>query len=673
MKKHFGTTRPRLLRSLVSVVAVVLVAFGLPLVTMSAASAHTPDLTKSCAGITVSGSYYESRDTNTLGIRIDGGAWTTKTFAVTDSLTVAVPQDGLVHTYAAYVHTTNPNTSYSHDYSGTVGPCGNKHVTAVLWDKTDPTCAADGALVPKTEPTGITVSRTPSSGTGPGHYTITFTAQSGYAIDGPTSQTIDVLPKLTGDQCATVVQPVTPTFTNPACTGPGTGTPGSITLPADGGGITYTKAGTLVTATADGTHKFVALPTGWTLVDAHHATYTVTYTEPSGYPACLVQLPTPVPPVASAPTCDTDGDLVVGTTPHVVTRLDDTVVTADTHAGPGTHELSYTAAAGYTFATGTTKTVSVEVLGKTLDCPATPVSPTVTQSVCTGPGTHTDPVVAFGDVEGDHITYAYDAGTHLVTATPDAGFTLVDLPAGWVSHENGTATYLVTLDDPGPCLVPVDVPTPPAATAPTCSTDGALTVSPTEHVVTTVDDAVVEGETSFGPGEHTIAYAPAEGYTFTGEPVTSVVVHVLPATLDCPASVVSPTVTQSVCTGPGTHSNPVVTLGDVEGDHVSYVYDASSRTVTAKPDTGFALANLPAGWVLQESGWATYVVTLTDPGPCLVVVSPPTTSPTVQVNAPTHHPAMLPNTGGPNAWLALGGLALLLGGGALLVRERRLR
>ena len=65
---------------------------------------------------------------------------------------------------------------------------------------------------------------------------------------------------------------------------------------------------------------------------------------------------------------------------------------------------------------------------------------------------------------------------------------------------------------------------------------------------------------------------------------------------------------------------------------------------------------------------------LTDPGPCLVtVVSPPSTGPTVQVKAPTHHPAMLPNTGGPNAWLALGGLALLLGGGALLVRERRVR
>jgi len=106
------------------------------------------------------------------------------------------------------VTTTNPNTAYSHDYSGTVGPCGNKHVTAVLWSKTDPTCAADGAVVPQTEPTGITVNRNPASGTGPGHYVLTFIAQSGYTIDGPTSQTLDVLPKLSGDVCATEVQPV---------------------------------------------------------------------------------------------------------------------------------------------------------------------------------------------------------------------------------------------------------------------------------------------------------------------------------------------------------------------------------------------------------------------------------------------------------------------------------
>jgi LPXTG-motif cell wall-anchored protein len=676
MNKHFGTRRPRLLRSLLSVMAVALVAFGLPLVTMSAASAHTPSIAANCTdGITVSGTAYESKDTNTLGIQIDGGAWVTKTFTNAGSLNVPVPQnDALTHSYKAYVHTTNSNPGYSHDYQGQVGPCGKKHVTAVLWEKTPPTCSANGALVPKTEPEGINVTRNPSSGTGPATYHIQFTAKPYYTIDGQTSQTIVVEPKLTGDQCATEVQPVNPTISNPTCTGPGTNTAGSFTLPANGNGITYSKSGNVVTATADATHKFGSLPAGWTPVDAHHATYTVSYTNPAGYPACLEQLPTPVPPVASAPTCNTDGDLVVGTTSHVVTKVDNAIVNGPTHFGPGTHALTYTAAAGYTFASGTTKAFSVVVLPMTLDCPVTPVAPTVTQSVCTGPGTHSTPVVTPGTTPG--ISYVYDAGTHVVTATPQTGFALANLPAGWVSHDNGTATYLVTLTDPGPCLVDVQVPTPPVATEATCDTDGTLTVTPTEHVITIVDDTVLEAETVFGAGDHTIEYAPAEGYTFPGEVQTSFPIVVPSKTNDCPAAVVSPTVTQSVCTGPGTHSNPVVTPGDVEGDHVSYVYDATTHVVTATPDKGFALANLPTGWTMQENRTATYTVTLTDPGACLVtVVSPPTvTSPTVQVQAPkAHHPALLPNTGGPNQWLALGGLVLLLGGGALVSRERRLR
>lgn len=662
--------RLKLLRSML---VIGLVAFGVPLVTMSAASAHTPNLTKSCAGITVSGTSYESVNTNTLGIRIDGGAWTTKTFAVSDSLTVSVPQDGLVHSYNAYVHTTNANTAYSRDYSGTVGPCGNLHVTAVLWDKTDPTCAADGALVVQSEPAGITVGVSPAA-TGPGHYTITFTPQAGYAIDGATSQTIDVLPQLTGDQCASIVQPVEPMITDPSCTGPGTGTAGSITLPADGGGISYTKIGDVVTATADATHKFVTVPSGWVLVDSHHATYTASFSSPEGYPECVVQVLTPVPPTASAPTCDTDGDLVVGTTANVVTRVDGSIVTEETHYGPGTHELGYTAASGYVFEGGTTSSSLVEVKGMTLDCPATPASPSVTQSVCNGPGTHTEPVVQPGETADDHITYVYDAVNHVVTATPDAGFALVGLPSGWVLGD-GSATYVVELIDPGPCLVEVAVPVAPVPTGPTCSVDGALTVSPTEHVVTTVDNTLVSEETAFGPGEHTLAYAPVPGYAFDGEVVTSTAVTVLPSTKDCPAEVVPPTVTRSVCTGPGTKSDPVVTPGDFEGDHVSYAYDSTLHLVTATPDEGFLLANLDAAWVALENGSATYAVSLTDPGSCEVTVLPPIVSPpTVQPPPTVIPPSSLPDTGAGADLGVLAGLGvLLILLGTVLLRKGRAR
>ena len=246
MDMHLGTARAarrladraprsgrRLRGGLWSILAVALVALGLPLLTMAAASAHTPNATATCSGVTVTGTSYQATDTNTLGVQIDGGAWTTKAFTNDGTLTVPVPQnDGQVHAWKAYVHTSNPNAAYSHDYSGNVGPCGTKHVTAVLWDKTAPTCTADGALVSKGEPTGITVTRSPSTGTGPGTYTISFHAQPGYAIDGPASQTIVVAPKLTGDQCATEVQPVKPTITQPTCTGPGAGSAGSFSLPS---------------------------------------------------------------------------------------------------------------------------------------------------------------------------------------------------------------------------------------------------------------------------------------------------------------------------------------------------------------------------------------------------------------------------------------------------------
>jgi len=459
-----------------SVLAVALVAFGLPLVTMGPASAHTPNLSATCAGITVSGTAYESRDTNTLGIRLDGGTWTTKTFSTGGTLTVLIPQnDGQTHSYEAYVHTSNPYQGYSHDYAGTVGPCGTKHVSAVLWEKTPPTCDADGALVPKVEPEGVKVDRSPATGTGPGTYTITFSAKPGFAIDGAKTQTITVLPKLTGDQCATEVQPVKPTITNPACTGPGTGTGGSFVLPANGGGISYTKAGNVVTATADATHKFVSLPAGWTLVDAHHATYTVSYTSPGGYPECLVELPVPVPPVASAPTCDTDGSLVVALTEHVVTTVDGATLEAQTSFGPGEHTIGYAPAAGYTFGEAVVTPTVVTVLPATLDCPAAVVSPTVTQSVCTGPGTHSDPVVKLGDVEGDHVSYVYDATGHVVTATADTGFALANLPTGWTLQENGKATYPVVLTDPGACLV--TVVSPPTTTSPTVEVQGPVTPS----------------------------------------------------------------------------------------------------------------------------------------------------------------------------------------------------
>jgi hypothetical protein len=73
-------------------------------------------------------------------------------------------------------------------------------VTPVPYATTDPTCEAAGSLVVKDQPTGVTATQSPA-GSGPGTYTITFTAAEDFVLDGPATQAVTVLPKLTGENC----------------------------------------------------------------------------------------------------------------------------------------------------------------------------------------------------------------------------------------------------------------------------------------------------------------------------------------------------------------------------------------------------------------------------------------------------------------------------------------
>jgi hypothetical protein len=73
-------------------------------------------------------------------------------------------------------------------------------VTPVQYATTDPTCEAPGSLVVKDQPTGVTATQSPS-GSGPGAYTITFTAAEDFVLEGPATQAVTVLPKLTGEAC----------------------------------------------------------------------------------------------------------------------------------------------------------------------------------------------------------------------------------------------------------------------------------------------------------------------------------------------------------------------------------------------------------------------------------------------------------------------------------------
>ncbi|TXL62730.1 LPXTG cell wall anchor domain-containing protein [Aeromicrobium terrae] len=91
-----------------------------------------------------------------------------------------------------------------------------------------------------------------------------------------------------------------------------------------------------------------------------------------------------------------------------------------------------------------------------------------------------------------------------------------------------------------------------------------------------------------------------------------------------------PTVTQAQCSGPGEHSDPVVTFA-TGPDHVTYDYDDATHLVTATAvatsDMTYRFDTVPAGWTKVDDTHATFEVTLTDPGTCIVEVTP--TPPTV--------------------------------------------
>jgi hypothetical protein len=85
--------------------------------------------------------------------------------------------------------------------------------------------------------------------------------------------------------CTTNVTPASPTVTQSSCASSTTPVTPGLTTPSTPG-ITYTTSHeapfapgetVVVTATAAGTHRFASAPSGWTLVDSTHETFTVTF------------------------------------------------------------------------------------------------------------------------------------------------------------------------------------------------------------------------------------------------------------------------------------------------------------------------------------------------------------------------------------------------------------
>ncbi len=114
-------------------------------------------------------------------------------------------------------------------------------VTPVPYGTTDPTCKVDGSLVAKSQPQGVTATQSPA-GTGPGTYTITFAAGENYVLKGEATQTITVLPKLTGYECDEVVEPTPVKPVQYGTTAPTCEVDGSLVVKNQPQGVTATQS-----------------------------------------------------------------------------------------------------------------------------------------------------------------------------------------------------------------------------------------------------------------------------------------------------------------------------------------------------------------------------------------------------------------------------------------------
>lgn len=295
--------------------------------------------------------------------------------------------------------------------------------------------------------------------------TLTASPDKGYVIDGKTvfTHTFDAKPN--APDCRGTATPVSPTITEPVCTGPGTNDGGSFALPENTSDLKYTVDGNTVyvhvPVVRQGDVRLADnLPDGWVRDSDVSAHFVVVYTTPK----CLVKvkpvIPFVNPIICTGPGTHSGGDVVLPTTEGIVYTLDGTTVTA-------------TLVDGYRFPKhvhGWTRNEDGS-LSTTVVIPEAPaclvqvdvVNPTVTQSVCKG-GKPTAPVITPGASEG----IVYDVKGNVVTATLVQGYEFGDLPTGWNLNVVGdnvpsSASFTVTLTTPD-CTLPTPTPKSPVVT-----------------------------------------------------------------------------------------------------------------------------------------------------------------------------------------------------------------
>ena len=355
--------------------------------------------------------------------------------------------------------------------------------------------------------------------------TVTAVAQAGYTLQNyPTDGWPHSYP--IAPDCTEKVMPLAPGITQSVCTGPGTQTGATYTIPTTDG-VNYFVDGT---KTAAGTYPLAAGTSVVITAEKSRPTVTLTgtteWTRTATTVNCIVDA-NPTAPTFTADSCVNYVNVGASYTIPTTTGVDYYVGGVKTDAG------TYPATAGTTVVvtavakTGYTLT-NYPTGGWTHNYPAsldckqhvTPVQATFTATSCTGPGTQTGSSYTIPTTTGvDYFvgetktvagTYPLTAGTSVViTAKPADSTYALDGTKEW--------TFTGTTKD---CTVLVKA-VPASFVGQQCSasyvrSDATITVPTTTGITYLVDGKVVTGTVVVPVGGHAVTATPNTGYALDG-------------------------------------------------------------------------------------------------------------------------------------------------------------
>lgn len=484
---------------------------------------------------------------------------------------------------------------------------------------------------------------------------LVFINSATVTTDGVPRDLRATLRQTSGGQGAGPTRPRTPAVVQSTCVDNAATEP-AVTLPLNGGGVTYSLDGTVargatVSVIAELSQGYTwesTLPAGWVRVDADTATFQVVLDDPT----CLEEVALTAPAVEH-PVC-LDGDV---TDPTVTPTPTDGIVFSEsgTEAPGGTVVVTATLQPGYAFPEilpdgwtdngDGTATFTVEFASPDCDEIVTLAPPTIVQPTCPNGQVSTPSVVPN---ETDGLTFSESGaevpgGVVVVTATVQPGYAFPTLmPEGWTNNGDGTATYTTTLDNPV-CDEIVEL-TAPAIVYPVCR-DGvpvAPTVTPTETdglVFTTSGSPTPGGTVSVTATVQTGFTFPAvmpDGWTDNGDGTATYSVTFDEPDCDEVVTLAPPAIVQAVCVD-NLPQPPSVT--PIEADGITFSQSGSAVpggtvTVTASLQADYQFpSTMPDGWTNNGDGTATYVVALDATPECLEAVAlaaPAVTQPACQ-------------------------------------------